>query len=180
MTGATLSTSVDATEAARAFASLRSLMADTTPIMKAIGVGLVRDTQDRFMDAVDPDGKPWQPLSPGYAPIKKGPGILRAAGMRGGLMGSITSRATADTVEVGTNKIYGAVHQFGATIVPKNASHLVFEMAGGLVKAKSVTIPARPYLGIGPTDERTILETVVDALDRQLARSIRQAPNKSL
>lgn len=180
MTGATLSASVDAKEAARAFAALKGMMDDTTPIMRAIGVGLVRDTQDRFMDAVDPNGEPWAPLLPAYAAIKDGPGILREHGMRGGLMGSITSKASRNAVEVGTNKIYGAVHQFGATIKPKNASHLVFELAGGVVKAKSVTIPARPYLGIGPTDERTILETVTDALDRQIARSIRQAPNKSL
>ncbi|MCX5497318.1 phage virion morphogenesis protein [Kaistia dalseonensis] len=170
MTGVSLSTTIDDREARRAFGALQRLMADTTPIMAAIGTGLVRNVHDRFMDADDPDGNAWAPLNPGYAAIKRGPGILRASGMRGGLMGSITQKANRDSVEVGSNKIYAAVHQLGATIEAKNATHLRFEMAGGLVAVKSVTIPARPYLGIGPADERTINETLVDALDRAVQK----------
>jgi phage virion morphogenesis protein len=176
MTGATLDVKIDDREAKRAFRALQKLMADTTPVMKAIGVGMVRNVHDRFMDAVSPEGVAWAPLSPGYAPIKEGPGILRTAGMRGGLMGSITSRASATAVEVGSNKIYAAVHQFGATIVPKNAKHLIFQMAGGTVQADSVTIPARPYLGVGPLDEQTITETLVDALDRETRKAASSGP----
>ena len=40
--------------------------------------------------------------------------ILRRQGFAGGLMGSISVRAYNDRAEVGTNKIYAAVHQFGA------------------------------------------------------------------
>ena len=175
MTGATLTITIDDRQARRAFAALQKLMADTTPVMRAIGVGLRRNVHDRFMDAADPDGKPWVALNPGYAAIKRGPGILRGAGVAGGLMGSITSRPSQDSVEVGTNKIYAAPHQFGATIVPKNATHLRFEIAGGPVAAKSVTIPARPFLGVGPLDEQTITETVVDTLDRVQAKAASSA-----
>ena len=171
MTGAALTIAVDDKEARRAFAALQKLMADTTPVMKAIGVGLRRTVHDRFMDAVDPHGNPWAPLNSGYAAIKRGPGILRGAGVAGGLMGSITSRAARDSVEVGSNNVYAAIHQFGGTIVPKNAEHLIFEMAGGLVHATSVTIPARPYLGVGPLDEQVITETLVDALDRETRKA---------
>lgn len=176
MTGATLDIRIDDREAKRAFAALQKLMADTTPVMKAIGVGLRRNVHDRFMDAADPDGNPWAPLNPGYAAIKRGPGILRGAGVAGGLMGSISSRATKDSVEVGSNKVYAAIHQFGGTIVPKNAEHLIFEMAGGLVHATSVTIPARPYLGVGPLDEQVITETLVDALDRETRKAASSGP----
>jgi len=85
-------------------------------------------------------------------------------------MGSITHRASQDSVEVGTNKIHAAVHQFGATIVPTQAEHLRFMLGGRLVKADSVTIPARPYVGVSAEDGRMIEETVVDALDRAVSR----------
>lgn len=167
MAGVTLETSiVDDKLVLKAFKALQKALQNTTPVMRAIGVGLVRNVHDRFEAAVDPWGNPWAALHPAYAPLKRGPGILREAGMRGGLMGSITFAAGPDSVEVGTNKIYARVHQLGATIVPVQASHLVFRLAGGVVRAKSVTIPARPYLGIGPEDERVIAETVTDALDR--------------
>ncbi len=166
MVGVTLETSIEDQIVLKAFQALQKALQNTTPVMRAIGTGLVRNVHDRFEAAVDPDGNPWAPLHPAYAPLKRGPGILREAGMRGGLMGSITFLASPDAVEVGTNKIHARVHQEGATIVPVKASHLVFRLASGVVKAKSVTIPARPYLGIGPEDERVIAETVTDALDR--------------
>lgn len=167
MAGVTLEVSIDDKLVLKAFTALsKKLSGDTTPVMRAIGFGLVQNVHDRFEAAVDPQGQPWEPLNPSYAAAKRGPGILREAGMRGGLMGSITFSAGPDAVEVGTNKIYAAVHQFGATIVPVKASHLVFRIGNQVVKAKSVTIPARPFLGISAEDERTIAETVTDALDR--------------
>ncbi|MDI4664706.1 phage virion morphogenesis protein [Xanthobacter autotrophicus] len=167
MSGVTLQTTI-ADSAARAyFTALATVMDDTTPVMRAIGVGLVEGTHTRFEHAVSPDGQPWAPLLPAYAAIKKGPGILRESAMRGGLMGSITFRAGRAEVEVGTNKIYAAVHQFGATIEPKNWPWLVFRLASGMVFVGSVTIPARPYIGISRDDEQMILETIIDALDRR-------------
>ena len=168
MTGVTLETRVVSNQAVRAFQRLHLLMDNTTPVMAAIGTGLVESTHTRFETETDPDGVAWAPLNPDYAAIKKGAGILRESAMRGGLQGSITRRATRDTVEVGTNKIYAGVHQNGATIVPVNAPHLRFRMASGLVQADSVTIPARPFVGISADDVRMMEETVVDALDRAL------------
>lgn len=166
MSGATLETTVVSQAAQLAFKKLRLLMTDTTPVMRAIGVALVEEVHTRFERAVDPQGNPWKPLLPDYAAMKRGPGILRESAMRGGLMGSITFKANHESVEVGTNKIYAAVHQFGATIRPVHAPFLVFRLASGVVHADSVTIPARPFLGIGPSDERAIFEVLDDAVDR--------------
>ena len=47
---------------------------------------------------------------------------------------------------VGTNVRYAAVHQFGATILPKNANHLAVPVGGGLHFLKMATIPSRPFL----------------------------------
>lgn len=160
MAGATLSVTIHDRGAREGLARLGRAMDDTTPLMAAIGTGLVEGTHTRFERAQSPDGAGWAPLSPGYAPVKRGPGILRESAMRGGLMGSINSQPGRDEVRVGTNKIYAAIHQFGGTITPKAAPFLVFRMAGGMAHARSVTLPARPFLGISAEDEEMIGDVV--------------------
>ena len=50
-------------------------------------------------------------------------------------------------VRVGPSAIYGAVHEFGATIKPVKGEFLWFKgKDGGLVHVRSVRIPKRPYL----------------------------------
>ena len=66
----------------------------------------------------------------------------------------------SNDVVIGSNKIYAAVHQFGATITPKSGQYLTFWMGGRLVKARSVTIPARPYLGISDDDSKIMMNEV--------------------
>ena len=168
MTGVVIETRIDATKAAKAFGELAKVITRPEPVLRAIGTGLVQVTQDRFESGKDPDGKSWAALNPGYAATKRGPGILRESAMRGGLMASVTFQTSSDAVAVGTNKVYAAIHQFGGTIKPKSADRLVFRIGGQMVFAKSVTIPARPFLGIGPEDEEMILDVVEGALDRRL------------
>ena len=131
-----------------------------TGLLRAIGVGLQHATQDRFDTATTPAGSHWQALSPAYAAVKKGPGILREAGMRGGLQGSITFATSDNSVIVGSNKVYAAIHQFGGTIRPKAGGRLVFRLGARTVFARSVTIPPRPYLGFGREDELAVLDAV--------------------
>ena len=142
--------------------------------VRAIGAGLVEVTQARFESESEPLGGKWQALNPAYAMIKRGPGILRASLV---LQRYITFATAGNQVTVGSNRIYAAVHQFGATIRPKNARALVFRLgragprggkSSGLVHAKSVTIPARPYLGFGPKDQREVLEVTATEINRAL------------
>lgn len=170
MAGATLTAHLDATQAQQQLGRAVAAWGNPVPILRAIGVGLARNTRRRFDLGVDPDGQPWAALHPAYEMDKKGPGILRESGMRGGLQGSITFDVAGRELAVGSNKIYAAVHQFGATIKPRNGPYLVFRMAGALVKARQVTIPARPYLGIGDEDEETVLEVAEAFLDRAMRR----------
>lgn len=155
-------------EARAAFGRLERVMADPTPITRAIGVGLVTSTQDRFDDEISPDGAAWAPLNPLYASGKRGAGILRESAMRGGLQGSITYRAARTEVQVGSNKIHAGVHQGGAVISAKNGPFLVFRMGGKLVKTPSVTIPARPFVGISSDDQVMILDVVEGGIARAL------------
>lgn len=173
MTGARILVELDDKQIQRAVLRLSTLGQNMLPVARAIGVGLVRNTQDRFRTARDPDGRAWRPLKPFTLEMKRGPGILRESAMRGGLMASIAFRADAGlggaTVQIGTNKVYGAIHQFGGTIRPKNPKGLLFfRTPGGQVwgAARQVTIPARPYLGISREDRETIMD-VLDAFTRR-------------
>lgn len=167
MTGARITFTFDDREWREAMKRLRDGATRRPGILRAIGTGLAANTRDRFDAGQDPEGKAWAALNPAYAAVKRGPGILREAGMRGGLQGSITFATEADSVIVGSNKVYAAVHQFGATIRPKRpGGRLVFKLAGRTVRARSVTVPARPYLGFSDEDR----DTVLDVLDTLLPR----------
>ena len=169
MTGARIEYALDSRAYTDAVARLGGVL--KSGLLKAIGVALVEETQSRFDAGVDVWGTRWQPLLPAYEAIKRGPGILRASLM---LQRSITFQVSGGTVSVGSNRIYAAVHQFGATIKPVNGKALKFKLGGqgkkgnkaGFVQAKSVHIPARPYLGFGPKDERAVLEV----LQREVTR----------
>lgn len=146
---------------------LTRIMGNTTPLMRAIGAGIVGSTQQRFVTQKAPDGQPWLAVNDDYAEGKRNSRILTESGR---LRDSINARATSDEVRVGTNVIYGAAHQFGVTILPKSGTHLVFRFGDRTVFAKSVTLPARPYLGISTEDETMVAETVFDFLERYTRR----------
>jgi len=160
MTGATITTAFEGGRWAAGLAKLGRVKSRRTELLGIIGKGLVKITQDRFWDQQDPQGVGWRSLSPAYAAIKQGAGILRSTNA---LSGGITFRtnAAASEVAVGSLMEYAAVHQFGATIVPKTpGGRLAFRTADGLVFAKAVTIPARPYLGFGPKDAQEAMDAL--------------------
>ena len=87
----------------------------------------------------------------------------RTLTLDGYLRGKMTWQLVGDrTVEIGSNLPYAAVHQFGATIKPRAAKVLMFR---GHV-AKSVTIPARPYLGLSDEDRSEIVGRTLEWLQR--------------
>lgn len=110
-------------------------------------------TRERFRTEIGPDGRRWK--SSLRVQISGGRTLTRD----GHLGDSVNSRSGRDFAEWGVNRIYAAIHQFGGTIKPKSASSLRFKLANGAyVSTKSVTIPARPYLGIDAGDETDILD----------------------
>ena len=123
---------------------------------EAIGEAMVTSTKLRFDDGAGPDGSPW-PISL-RAQFEGGKTLVDKAA----LVGSITHIASADQVEWGTNLDYAATHQFGATITPKSADALRFSIPGiGFIVSQSVTIPARPFIGLNDEDE-TEIERIAD------------------
>ena len=174
MTGARINFTLDDKAFQGAVTKLGGVL--RTGVVAAIGVALVEEVNKRFESGREPFGAAWQPLLPAYAAIKRGPGILRESRM---LQRSITFRVSGSTVTVGSNRVYAAVHQFGATITAKNAPALAFQLGfrtgkrGGIQKAfvhvQKVTIPARPYLGFGPNDQRAVMEVLNGFVHRAFA-----------
>jgi len=104
-----------------------------------IGAALVSSTQARFATSTAPDGGAWKPVKRGGRPLVD----------QGILVGSITHAAGAKQVEVGTNLVYGAIHQFG----------------GRAGRGHSVNIDARPYLGLSTEDEDEVVGILRDFVE---------------
>jgi len=113
----------------------RLLDLDFNPLLDAIGALVVSQTETRIAQTkASPSGTAWPSLSPDYAKHKKkGGGILELSGdLRDSLVHLVTGKSS---VEVGTNLIYAATHQFGD---PRR------------------NIPQREFLGLSTADEQQI------------------------
>lgn len=139
---------------------------DKAAIHRVIGMALYDQTMDRFEREESPDGNKWAPLTPLTLSNRRQPrGILRDSGE---LMRSIHFEASSSRAEVGTNlnhpKVW--VMQHGATIKARRVPFLRIPAGGGgFVSAKRVSIPARPYIGIGMDDEEMVREALEGYLE---------------
>lgn len=106
-----------------------------------------------------PDGEAWPPNLTGTD-------ILVRTGRH--LLDQIASSSGGDNGEWGCAWEFAHVHQYGAVITPKDAPRLAFMLGGKRVFAKSVTIPARPFVGVSAEDAVEIREQVTDFLGRLL------------
>jgi phage virion morphogenesis protein len=134
-------------------ARLASLMTPEAKrdLMNRLGRVMRTQVQRSFDTGKDPDGNAWKPTI-------RGGQILRDTGR---LRNSIDYQVHGDDeVHIGTNVIYAPVHQFGATIRAKNARYLKFMVGGKFVQKRSVTIPARPFMGFGQQREERINKAV--------------------
>lgn len=140
---------VDISDLTSVLSGLTSLEnVDTEPLMSDIGARLEFSTRERIESTkIAPDGTPWPPNQLGTS-------ILKRTGDH--LLGSIAWVASATEVEVGSSWEFAHVHQGGATINAKNAPFLSFIVGGRHVSKKSVTIPARPFVGISTEDAAKI------------------------
>jgi phage virion morphogenesis protein len=147
MAGAMVTITLDPARMADARAALdRLFSAGLQQVSYEIG-SLVEDQTKRRIadDKTAPDGTPWADWSEDYAATRKA-GVHALLVGRGDLRDSIQNYTSGDTIRVGTNLVYGAIHQFGS-----NGAE------GG--------IPARPWLGLSREDEREITDLVIGRLE---------------
>ena len=152
----------DGTAAIEHLSGLVDAINDPSPLLAELGEYGLRSTRARFKTQTAPDGTAWAALQPWYQKEKRR-NKNRILALNGYLRGQMTWQLVGDrTVEIGSNLPYAAVHQFGATIKPRAAKVLIFRGHA----AKSVTIPARPYLGLSDEDRREIVGRTLEWLQR--------------
>lgn len=145
---------------------------DLSGVFGEIGERLLESTTQRFKQEEAPDGTPWAPLKKSTinrkllkgvrkgnngkrsSTIKSGRwkpqvfrnfGNLRILHESGNLQDTIAYQSDKQSVEVGSNRIYAATHQFGAD---------------------DRKIPARPFLGLSEDDNQMIVELILQELDK--------------
>ena len=149
--------------------------ADLEPAFAKIGEYLDPATRERFDREQAPDGTPWEPLSDATLRRKMLKGVKRGRGQKrrrlttragntksgaiarlaqarilvesGDLRDTLHYLATADRLKFGTDRKYGATHQFGD---PER------------------NIPARPFLGLSDADRAEIVAILREHLERAM------------
>jgi phage virion morphogenesis protein len=157
----------------RALQRLEKKAGDLHPCLKNIGEYLVESTQERFTNEEDPAGKKWAALKESTKKQKKHTKILTESS---GLRDSIIYAVRNNGLRVGTNKIYGAAHQFGidkdiAVPAHKRLVKVVFKKpikfpVWAEVKPhnRNPKLPAREFLGFSADDRVEILAITRDFL----------------
>lgn len=111
----------------------------------------------RFTAQQAPDGTPWQPLKDWYRESKK-KNVDKILTLDGHLSGTLRYQASDTGVIFGSDRPYAAIHQFGGVIKPKGNYPLKLGAAKDSPRAQSVTIPARPWLGLSADDEQRLID----------------------
>jgi phage virion morphogenesis protein len=126
---------------------VRTGKATKSDLLESVGALVESQTRRRIeQEKEGPSGQQWPDWNPLYAMDRHGNQSLLEGS--GALVDSIQSLVTGDQVEVGTNLIYAGVHQHGAVITPVKADKLRFNMGGKHFAVDSVTVPARPFVGV--------------------------------
>lgn len=115
---------------------LQDKVGNLEPVFADIGEYLLLSTDNRFNAQTDPDGHEWAKLSDAYL-AEKPYNQDKILTLDGGLQEELQSQITGQELFFGTNKIYGATHQFGRD-----------------------GIRARPFLGVSGDDKKEILARI--------------------
>jgi phage virion morphogenesis protein len=144
---------IDDRSVLQALEDLRHRVEDLTPAMAGIAAELASQTEARFAA----QGPGWPSLAQGtiLERIKSGHWPGKMLQRSGQLAASLQTEHGRDYAQIGTAKVYGAIHQFG----------------GQAGRGRKTTIPARPFLPIdqdGALDDltqRSILDILSDYLE---------------
>lgn len=100
-----------------------------------------------------PDGTPWKPNLAGTS-------ILLQSGQN--LLASVASSSDDEEAVWGAGWEFAHIHQDGAVITANTAAALSFRVGDRSVHAKSVTIPARPFVGLSAENRAELDELITD------------------
>lgn len=128
----------------------RLALHDTDILLDAVGAAVEGQVRSRLStDKSSPAGEAWPAWSEAYKQTRHGGQSLLES--QGDLIDSIQYLVAGKSVEVGSNLVYAAIHNFGGT--KSEFPHLWGD------------IPQREYLGLSPENERDIEAIVDDFVD---------------
>ncbi|HCD2543707.1 TPA: phage virion morphogenesis protein [Klebsiella pneumoniae] len=175
MSGVTLT--FDAQDALSRLWDARTEMMRPAPLLRSMGERLLEFHQQRFQEQKSPDGIPWEKLKPRYQ-LRKRKNADKVLTRDGYLRNTLRWQVNADELLFGTNRVYGAIHQFGGTIEIAARSQQAYyrQKKNGKIgnqfvrKSKSnhtkwhtipaykIKIEARPWLGVSKSEGETLIE----------------------
>jgi phage virion morphogenesis protein len=124
---------------------------DANVMLTGIGRMIQEQTRRRITsEKRGPDGKGWKANRAGTSTLYRSGALAR----------SIDMLVNGNSVIVGSGLVYAGIHQFGGTIHAKTKKVLMFRIGNQWVSRKSVTIPARPYLGLSSENREDIVDQV--------------------
>ncbi|NYZ12886.1 phage virion morphogenesis protein [Azospirillum sp. RWY-5-1] len=179
-TGVSMGVTVDDAALRGLFWRLQDAGVRLGPAMAEIAGHLETETRHRFATGTGPDGVAWTPSR--RAKRQGGQTLVD----QGHLRDSVTSRSDDRSAEVGTDRAYAAIHQFGGTINRPARTVTVYRRLRGRmdrfadwrfvkrskanysethqVPAYTIRMPARPFVGFGAGDMDAIRAILTDHL----------------
>ncbi|WP_296699805.1 phage virion morphogenesis protein [Thiocapsa sp. UBA6158] len=160
MAGTRITIDLDDVALQATLSKLAASIADPSPALAEIGEHLLKTTRARFGrgEKAAPDGTPWARNTETTIARKGRDNPLYKSGMlQGQMRWQLADGGRA--VEVGSNRIYAAVQQFGQ---PKGASGTT--KRGGPIPWGD--IPPRPFLGVSADDREAIADILSDYLSK--------------
>ena len=143
------------TQAVKKLQSIAAKLKEPRRLHAVLGEELKKIHDKRFQAEKDPNGKPWTPLSDVTLKRKRKRGkSLKILRQDGNLANKTAYNILDDGVEFGSPEVYAALHQFG----------------GKAGKGHNVSVPARPWLGVGKEDEYYLLKKAAAHLQKTLGK----------
>lgn len=162
-----LTATLSQAEAQRRLAASRAAGEDLRPALRSISRAGVGQSRKRFATKRGPDGAAWTPSKKKFGETGTLSGILRGNGI-------YAAEPEANSVAWGSNRVYAARFQMGATGSEPVAAHerTVKSLFGKRLKApltftvkghvRKLNQPPRPYLGVNDENATEFLDFLRD------------------
>ncbi|ELS9321426.1 phage virion morphogenesis protein [Salmonella enterica] len=187
MSGVTLT--LDYRDAMHVLLGMEQQLRHPEPMLDKMGEALLDFHRQRFKDQESPSGEAWQELSRRYKKRKKR-NKNKILVLDGTLRNTLRWQIRGNEMLFGTDRPYGAIHQFGGTIEIAARSQQAYyrQLRSGRVKnqfvskrranysewhtigAYSITMPARPWLGVSDTEKIRLVDIARNHLYREQNR----------
>lgn len=176
-------------EVLQALQSAVDVLQNPQAMFRDMGEYMLIALDARFESQTEPDGTPWQPLSPAYQKRKR-KNQDKILTLDGYLKNTLRYQVSDNELAVGSNRIYAAIHQFGGEIQVAARSQQAYfnhdsksgEVGPRFVNKRranfsqwvtlgpyTIKIPARPWLGTSSQDDDELLAIANKHLERALS-----------